>query len=848
MKRFIFLAFIVFASQVSAQDSISYVAVKSCMVAGPVFLQKPVLVDSINIFDKKYDAKQILGTKVSSSIVMQQSKEKQADPVSGYFTSGIGSGHQSSLHFFNFVVTAKGFTKIKLKVSSPQAFEIYVGGEKVLDKYSTQKSLDKAASVEWSSNVEPKSYEISIKCLSMATDSIPPSIKIDIKPDQPQKIFASATSGQRPFTLYDILEGERPTSTSISPDGKYVLLNTTVVLPKGKRSSQVKVMNATTGAVILNSSGDRGWRWMPRGSRLYSTTTGTTGRNLYVLDLSVMQEKLLAEDLPEGYFYWSPDETYLIFSITDKAPESKDGGVHQILTPQDRQAGWRNRSFLYHYDLATGVLRPLTFGYRSSYLSAISPDAKSIVFSTGRDHYSERPFSLRSFFHLHLNTMEVDTLWHDIKYGSVSGFSPDGKQLLLSGGPESFDKIGLDERVTGIPNPSDGQAYIYDLASKEIKAITRDFNPSIQNMYWNKVDNNIYFLTTDEDYVNVYRYQVKKDRFEKLDLPADVVQNISIADEALVLTGVGQNTSYASRAFRVDLKNSKTVILDNPMKPVMDQLTLGPVEDWNFQASDGTEIKGRIYYPYDFQKDKKYPMIVYYYGGTTPVNRGFDGRYSFHLYATMGYIVYVIQPSGAIGFGQEFSARHINAWGEYTADNIIEGTKKVCEAHPFVDRTKVGCIGASYGGFMTMYLQTRTDIFAAAVSHAGISDITSYWGEGYWGYSYNGYAAADSYPWNNADLFVGQSPLFSADKINTPLLLLHGDADTNVPVGESIQMFTALKILGKPVEFISIAGENHHIMDYDKRIRWNNSIFAWFAKWLQNDPIWWNEMYPKKNF
>ena len=95
-------------------------------------------------------------------------------------------------------------------------------------------------------------------------------------------------------------------------------------------------------------------------------------------------------------------------------------------------------------------------------------------------------------------------------------------------------------------------------------------------------------------------------------------------------------------------------------------------------------------------------------------------------------------------------------------------------------------------------------------------------------------------------MYTLQSPLFNADKINTPILFLHGTADTNVPIGESIQMFTALKLLGKPTAFVRVEGENHHILDYEKRILWNNTIYAWFAKWLKDQPEWWDALYPPK--
>ena len=90
--------------------------------------------------------------------------------------------------------------------------------------------------------------------------------------------------------------------------------------------------------------------------------------------------------------------------------------------------------------------------------------------------------------------------------------------------------------------------------------------------------------------------------------------------------------------------------------------------------------------------------------------------------------------------------------------------------------------------------------------------------------------------------------MFNADKIKTPLLLLHGSSDTNVPIGESIQMYNALKILGKEVEFITVKGENHGIVDFEKRLKWNNTIYAWFAKWLKEDASWWESLYPNEEY
>ncbi len=135
-------------------------------------------------------------------------------------------------------------------------------------------------------------------------------------------------------------------------------------------------------------------------------------------------------------------------------------------------------------------------------------------------------------------------------------------------------------------------------------------------------------------------------------------------------------------------------------------------------------------------------------------------------------------------------------------------------------------------------------IGSAAVSHAGISDINSYWGEGLWGYDYGARALANYFPWADTDFFVAQSPLFHAENVTTPLLLVHGDSDVNVPKGESDQFFTALKLLGREVEYVQIVGQDHHILDHEQRIVWNDTILAFLTKYLKEQPEWWDALYP----
>lgn len=801
------------------------VPVKQFKYAGPYSVQKPFLIDSLDVNSRKYAEKELLKTAIPFQNVQESSQTIEAGTLP---QQPIGY----SLHLASFYLNSDRYTDGTLSVEGPESIEVYIDGQK--------KTL---ANGSLKLTLEPHRYEVVIKYLS-TSEKTEKALTATFKTDS-KAIVTATTDPEKRYTIREVFDGTRFRSVGLSPNGKYLLTDYRTTFPGGETEAFQQVTDLATGQVLLESQ-SHNYNWLPRSNRLYYTRKGIQGTELVTVDPVTKAETILSANLPEGRFSFAPTEDFLLFTITDKGPK-KGEQLQEIIEPDDRQPGWRNRSFIYKYDLATGLLQRLTYGHRSTYINDVSEDGRYLLFSSSESHLTKRPFSSTLLYRMDLQTMETELLIKD-PFVNYAQFSPDGKQLLVAASGEAFDKIGSNIAPGQTSNMSDGQLFFFDVATKQATALTKDFNPSVQRAVWNKGDRQIYLQGEDKDCVRLYVLNPETKKITLVPLKEDILSDFTVAEEAPQLVYYGESASNSQRLYTINLKKKgkESICLKDLSTDILKDVTLGEVHDWNFQAAAGDTIYGRYYLPPHFDPNKKYPLIVNYYGGTSPTERTLENRYPSHAYAALGYVVYIIQPSGATGFGQEFSARHVNAWGERTGDEIIEGTKKFCAAHSFVDAKKIGCIGASYGGFMSQYLQTKTDIFATAISHAGISDITSYWGEGYWGYSYSALASADSYPWNARDMYTLQSPLFNADKINTPILFLHGTDDTNVPIGESIQMFTALKLLGKPTAFVQVVGQNHQIFDYQKRAEWNKTIYAWFAKWLKDQPEWWEAMYPEK--
>lgn len=766
------------------------------------------------------------------------------------FEIGRVSGQKNpQIYYLAAYLDAKRWLKAELQVRSAHPLKAYLDGENVAAKESSDTSEVK--DLKQALKLATGKHLLLLKVLIDPENPAPVLLETSLAIDEKfgESPLALGASPQQIMNISLLLDGPKVSGVSISPDGELATVTISEIQrSEGKSKSWLELRRVKDGSLVHTYRGNTALSavsWAPLGKRFAYLERNGDKTTLWVTDLETGTTTDLLKEIKDfGSFTWSPEGNFIVYSVSEK-PEDDKRGVKRLESPRDRWPDFRTKSFLYRANYPGGTRQRLTAGKLTTSLAAVSPDGSRLLFTTYTDNFADRPFIKTTLSLLNLQDLSVDTLWEG-GWLSSAQWSPDGKQLLLTGGPSLFGEAGKNVPEGVIPNDYDTQAYLFDLATRKAAPLTRDFDPSINSAAWDKTGENIYFEALDREYVRLFRYSLKEKKFRALDTGVEVLNTFDLAKEQPLAVYYGSSSNVLPKAYLIDLKKNQRRLLSDPAQKDFEGVEFGKVERFTFASEEGVEIDGRVHYPPDFDPARKYPAIVYYYGGTSPVTRDFGGRYPKELFAAQGYVVYVLQPSGATGYGQAFSARHVNNWGKTVADEIILGTQKFLEAHPFVDEKRVGCIGASYGGFMTLLLLTKTDMFAAGISHAGISDLSSYWGEGFWGYLYNEVAAAHSFPWNRRDIYVDQSPLFHADRVTTPLLLLHGYSDTNVPRGESDQFYLALKLLGKEVEYVQVADQDHWVLDYKKRIIWQQTILAWFDKWLKGQAEWWEDLYAEE--
>jgi dipeptidyl aminopeptidase/acylaminoacyl peptidase len=310
--------------------------------------------------------------------------------------------------------------------------------------------------------------------------------------------------------------------------------------------------------------------------------------------------------------------------------------VYEILVPDDRQPGFRNRSRLSKIDLKSGVMQPLTFGNKNVWVYDLSSDGRYMVFGINRSRLVQRPTSLITVCRMDLQTLQVDTLVREDGFLINMDFIPGSHQLLVTASAEAFNRIGCTLPTNLTPNMYDYQLYLYDISTKQVTPLTRDFNPSVQTIDWTWGDGMVYFTAEDRDFVRLYQMNPANGQIVQLEHAGDNVSRMNVAAHSNVVGYISNGTSEYASAFVAYTAKGKAPMKQVRLydgKSIMDDIAVADCKDWNYTNARGETVYGRMYLPQDFDATKKYPMIVYYYGGCSPVSRYFDGVYSGHYWA-----------------------------------------------------------------------------------------------------------------------------------------------------------------------------------------------------------------------
>lgn len=807
--------------------------IESFRYAGPYAITQPVMIDSVTFDNKKFDAKSLLSSALNLEVA--KNATQSVDSI-----LPANSGEKPTLNLLYTTISNSSFAKAKINVSKLKNYKLFVD--------------DKEQSSGAELTLSPRTHDVVIKYLAMPNEADTAIVSIESKGDISIAPTAKDKNGQGCATYFAEAGVKAKGSYYIKPsnDGLYYIQIDRQRFPDNSTIWTYILKETKSNRIVLSTT--KSISWAPSGQHTFYKYNDTKeGKQLVFVDAKTLQETVVCKNLPKDQATILPNHKQAIISKRIEGPKA-DNDKHLYLHPEDRVPGWRDRTQLELLDFETGLTTPITYGNRALWLNDISRDSRYIILSVNtEDIETMRPTLFYTLLRLDLHTMKADTLIAKDGFFANSKLSPDGKKLAIKASPEFADRIGCVLSKDKYPSIYDYQLYILDIdkaIAKEQNAITpvtKDFNPTIEDYDWSAYDNNIYFSAQDKDYIRLYQLDTKSNKIKQADIPSDCINRYYLADNA-PLIGIGASGLVDfGKTYWLNTKTLKTTLIEDVHKRELSDYAMPTCHDFNFTNSNGDEITGCYLLPPGFDEQKaekgKYPLLVYYYGGCSPVSRYFSTSYSFPALASQGYIVYILQPRGCSGFGQEFAAWHSNTAGDPQTQDIIEGTKAFCAAHPYVNEKKMGSFGASYGGFMTMYLQTKTDMFSAAWSHAGISNHASYWGFGYWGYTYSQVSMPGTYPWTNKELYVDRSPLFNVQKIKTPLLFTHGTDDRNVPPIESSQMFTALRLLGQPTAYVTFQQEGHHVENYSRLLNWQNTFMAWFAKWLKDDSEWWDNMY-----
>jgi dipeptidyl aminopeptidase/acylaminoacyl peptidase len=523
-------------------------------------------------------------------------------------------------------------------------------------------------------------------------------------------------------------------------------------------------------------------------------------------------------------FHFSPDGEKLLLSATDQPSkeeeENKKLKDDTLIIDQNIKM-----THLWLWDIEKKEEKRLTEGNYTVSDARWSPDGTQVSYTTNPTPGADDG--------------GISDIW------ILAVASGERRKLLENSGPDRSARWSPDGKWIAF-NTSDIRGYVHQTHLSVIAAtggaprrLTANFELNAGTPVWSRDGKTIYFSSNVREAVEIFSADVSSGTVEQLTDRGSVmlVGEIGAGGKVIGLIGSAKGPGEIYRG-ESTFKSYEPI---TDLNPWLREYAAGDTEIVKWKSKDGTEIEGVLTKPVDFDRSKKYPLLLNPHGGPDVASVNVFNSIT-QVMAANGYLV--LQPNfrGSTGKGEAFAAANKNSWGKGDYEDCITGVESII-ARGWADKDRLGAFGWSYGGYMTFWILTQTDMFKAVSPAAGSTNIYSWYSQTDVSRSL-GWYFADVSPWDNTDLYWDRSPMKYVKNVKTPTMILHGQQDTRVPIAQSQEFYRALVERGVPVEFVVFPREGHGLSEPRHQLDSLRRYLTFFGKYLNNPPV--TETEPQK--
>ena len=618
----------------------------------------------------------------------------------------------------------------------------------------------------------------------------------------------------------------------IAPDGRRVLYSVRITEGPGTPRSDPWLWDLATGdRTPLTALGQapRGFRWSPDSTRLAYRCATPEGPGVCIAQAGVWAGSLLAaaadtnSPLPAvgETLAWSPDSRRLAFtSATDgpRGPATNDadpvvitGYLYKPPTGPRFSDGRRLHAFV--VDLDTRAVQQVTDGPHHEHSLAWSPRGDEIAFASNREADPDRVFN-DDLFAVRVADRAVRRLTETKSPEYSPVWSADGRRIAFLGTQRSL--------TSSETTMEDEHVYVMDADGRNRREVGAGIDNRQGPPRWSADGQSLSFTVQERGDVRLYRLAAAGGPPVPLAPPRGErgwIGAWSVARDGSVAFALATPAGPSSLHL---LKGPAPVTLADLNRELLAETGVAPVEAFTFRSFDGIEIEAFLTKPLRLNPRAKHPVVVVLHGGPH-AQQGPAWNAKAQVHAAHGFATLMVNYRGSTGYGQKLADLIFGDQNGGEARDVLAGLEAALARYPWLDAERMGVEGGSYGGQLTNWLVTRTTRFKAAVSSAGIANLVSF---NYLAY-YHDYLAVEfgAYPHQNGvmDRLWERSPLRQVAKVKTPVLLLHGEHDNDVPIAEAEQFFIALKDVGVETALVRYPREGHgfretgHVVDALKR-------------------------------